>query len=139
MQRDAAITRGEALEVELRKLTGDSSKACLRVCVRACVCLCVRACVRACVCVCVRVCVCVCACVCVRVCESVSRSHAYETDSMWSAPRGAGQVYDLHQHVYALRTKLDKEYSPLPRCERMRARARMHAQPQRRRHTHRHE
>ncbi len=31
---------------------------------------------------------------------------------MWSAPRGAGQVYDLHQHVYALRTKLDKEYSP---------------------------
>jgi hypothetical protein len=57
---------------------------------------------------------------------------------MWSAPRGAGQVYDLHQHVYALRTKLDKEYSPLPRCERMRARACMHAQPQRRRHTHMH-
>ena len=64
---------------------------------------------------------------------------------MLSAPRGAGQVYDLHQHVYALRTKLDKEYSPLPRCERILARpyARtapetaahtMHAQARNRRH-----
>ncbi len=99
LQRDEAITRGEALEVELRKLTGDSSKARVFVCV----------------------CVCSMTCACVCVCLFLSRSHAYETYSTWSAPRGAGQVYDLHQHVYALRTKLDKEYSPLLRCERMRA------------------
>jgi hypothetical protein len=52
---------------QLEELTGGD--ACVRACVRVCVCVCVRVCVRACACVCVCVCVRVCACVCV--CEYV--------------------------------------------------------------------